>query len=310
MRDAALIDTFLEMMSAERGAAVNTLEAYRRDLEDTGLFLAGQGETLFTASVTGIRAVLADMAKRQYAPASQARHLSSLRQFYRFLYAEGMRGDDPTATIDAPRKERGLPKILGTEEVGRMLDIAEEEAANEPEKASAAKRLYAMVETLYATGLRVSELVALPVTAARADRQYIMLKGKGGKERIVPLSQKSKTALSAWLKVRNLDAGAGDSPWLFPANSDSGHVARQVFARELKSLGARAGISSHLLSPHVMRHAFASHLLQNGADLRVVQELLGHADISTTQIYTHVLSERLQKLVEDHHPLANPRQKA
>ncbi len=310
MRDAALIDTFLEMMSAERGAAVNTLEAYRRDLEDTGLFLAGQGEMLFTASVSGIRAVLADMAKRQYAPASQARHLSSLRQFYRFLYAEGMRGDDPTATIDAPRKERGLPKILGTEEVGRMLDMAEEEAANEPEKASAAKRLYAMVETLYATGLRVSELVALPVNAARADRQYIMLKGKGGKERIVPLSQKSKTALSAWLKVRNLDAGASDSPWLFPANSDSGHVARQVFARELKSLGARAGISSQLLSPHVMRHAFASHLLQNGADLRVVQELLGHADISTTQIYTHVLSERLQKLVEDHHPLANPRQKA
>ncbi|MGL4489078.1 MAG: site-specific tyrosine recombinase XerD, partial [Rhizobiaceae bacterium] len=292
MRDAALIDTFLEMMSAERGAALNTLEAYRRDLEDTGLFLAGQGETLFTATISGIRAVLADMAKRQFAPASQARHLSSLRQFYRFLYAEGMRGDDPTATIDAPRRERGLPKILGTEEVGRMLDMAEEEAQNEPKHASAAKRLYAMVETLYATGLRVSELVALPVTAARADRQYIMLKGKGGKERIVPLSQKSKTALSAWLTVRNLDAAASESPWLFPANSDSGHVARQVFARELKSLGARAGISSHLLSPHVMRHAFASHLLQNGADLRVVQELLGHADISTTQIYTHVLSER------------------
>jgi integrase/recombinase XerD len=308
MRDAALIDTFLEMMSAERGAAINTLEAYRRDLEDTGEYLIGLGETLFTASVSGVRAVLSDMAKRHYAPASQARHLSSLRQFYRFLYAEGMRGDDPTATIDAPRKERSLPKILGTEDVGRMLDMAEQEALSEPAKASAAKRLYAMVETLYATGLRVSELVALPVTAARADRQYIMLKGKGGKERIVPLSQKSKTALSAWLAVRNLEVGASESPWLFPANSDSGHVARQVFARELKSLGARAGISSHLLSPHVLRHAFASHLLQNGADLRVVQELLGHADISTTQIYTHVLSERLQKLVEDHHPLANPRQ--
>jgi integrase/recombinase XerD len=310
MRDGALIDIFLEMMSAERGAALNTLDAYRRDLEDTGEFLAGLGETLFTATISGVRAVLYDMAKRHYAPASQARHLSSLRQFYRFLYAEGLRGDDPTATIDAPRKERSLPKILGTEEVGHMLDMAEQDALTEPAKASAAKRLYAMVETLYATGLRVSELVALPVTAARADRQYIMLKGKGGKERIVPLSQKSKTALSAWLAVRNLEAGASESPWLFPANSDSGHVARQVFARELKSLGARAGISSHLLSPHVMRHAFASHLLQNGADLRVVQELLGHADISTTQIYTHVLSERLQKLVEDHHPLANPPQKA
>ncbi len=310
MRDAALIDTFLEMMSAERGAALNTLDAYRRDLEVTGEYLSGVGETLFTATVNGVRAVIADLAKRHYAPASQARHLSSLRQFYRFLYAEGMRGDDPTATIDAPRKERGLPKILGIEEVGRMLDMAEQEALSEPAKASAAKRLYAMVETLYATGLRVSELVALPVTAARADRQYIMLKGKGGKERIVPLSQKSKTALSAWLVVRNLEAGVSESPWLFPANSDSGHVARQVFARELKILGARAGISSHLLSPHVLRHAFASHLLQNGADLRVVQELLGHADISTTQIYTHVLSERLQKLVEDHHPLANPRQNA
>jgi integrase/recombinase XerD len=207
MRDAALIDTFLEMMSAERGAAINTLEAYRRDLEDTGEYLIGLGETLFTASVSGVRAVLSDMAKRHYAPASQARHLSSLRQFYRFLYAEGMRGDDPTATIDAPRKERSLPKILGTEDVGRMLDMAEQEALSEPAKASAAKRLYAMVETLYATGLRVSELVALPVTAARADRQYIMLKGKGGKERIVPLSQKSKTALSACLAVRNLARG-------------------------------------------------------------------------------------------------------
>jgi integrase/recombinase XerD len=310
MRDAALIDTFLEMMSAERGAAVNTLDAYRRDLEEAALFLAGLGENLFTATISGVRAVLADMSKRHFAAASQARHLSSLRQFYRFLYAEGMRSDDPTATVDAPRKERGLPKILGSEEVGRMLDLAEQEAIAEPKTASYAKRLYAMVETLYATGLRVSELVALPASAARADRQYIMLKGKGGKERIVPLSQKSKTALSAWLTARNLDARATESPWLFPANSDSGHVARQVFARELKGLGARAGISAHLLSPHVMRHAFASHLLQNGADLRVVQELLGHADISTTQIYTHVLSQRLQKLVEDHHPLANPRQKA
>jgi integrase/recombinase XerD len=309
MRNGALIDIFLEMMSAERGAAHNTLEAYRRDLGDTGLFLTGQGETLFTASVTGIRAVLNDMARRHFAAASQARHLSCLRQFYRFLYAEGMRGDDPTATIDAPRKERGLPKILGTQEVGRMLDMAEEEALREAKTASAAKRLYAMVETLYATGLRVSELVSLPASAARADRQYIMLKGKGGKERIVPLSQKSKTALGGWLKVRNMETEASANPWLFPAKSESGHVARQVFARELKTLGARAGISSHLLSPHVMRHAFASHLLQNGADLRVVQELLGHADISTTQIYTHVLSERLQKLVEDHHPLANQAQK-
>lgn len=309
MRDGAVIDTFLEMMSAERGAALNTLEAYRRDLEDTALILSAQSETLFSASLSGIRSVMRDLAKRQFAASSQSRHLSSLRQFYKFLYAEGMRGDDPTATIDAPRRERGLPKILDAGQVGKMLDLGEAQALAEPSNASAAKRLYAMVETLYATGLRVSELVALPVTAARADRQYILLKGKGGKERIVPLSQKSKTALSAWLKVRSLNSSSVDSPWLFPANSDTGYVARQVFARELKSLGARAGIASHLLSPHVMRHAFASHLLQNGADLRIVQELLGHADISTTQIYTHVLSERLQKLVEDHHPLAIQAQK-
>lgn len=310
MRDGAIIDTFLEMMSAERGAASNTLEAYRRDLEVSGSVLLDKGETLFSASVVGVRSVMSDLAKRQFAPASQSRHLSTLRQFYRFLYAEGMRGDDPTATINAPRKERSLPKILGSQEVGAMLDRAQDEANLEPETASAAKRLYAMVETLYATGLRVSELVALPVTAARADRQYILVKGKGGKERIVPLSQKSKAALGAWIKVRNLHRASLDSPWLFPANSDTGHIARQVFARELKLLGARAGIAAQLLSPHVMRHAFASHLLQNGADLRVVQELLGHADISTTQIYTHVLSERLQKLVEDHHPLAIQAQKA
>ena len=305
MRDSLLIEGFLEMMSAERGAALNTLEAYRRDLDDSLLFLAGKGTTLFSATSDDIRSAMQDLAERDFAASSQARHLSSLRQFYQFLYAENHRGDDPTGILDTPKRQRSLPKVLGADEVGHMLDLAEQEAQAEPPTASAAKRLHAMVETLYATGLRVSELVALPVTAARADRQYIMLKGKGGKERIVPLSGKSKIALAIWLKVRALDPSASNSPWLFPAKSDTGYIARQVFARELKSLGSRAGISSNLLSPHVMRHAFASHLLQNGADLRVVQELLGHADIATTQIYTHVLSERLQKLVEDHHPLAD-----
>ena len=305
MRDSLLIEGFLEMMSAERGAALNTLEAYRRDLDESAAFLGSNGTTLFNATSDDIRSCMQDLAMRDFAASSQARHLSSLRQFYQFLYAENHRGDDPTGILDTPKRHRSLPKVLGTDEVGHMLDTAEQEAQAEPPTASAAKRLHAMVETLYTTGLRVSELVTLPVTAARADRQYIMLKGKGGKERIVPLSGKSKTALAVWLKARALDPAAGNSPWLFPARSETGYLARQVFARELKSLGARAGISSNLLSPHVMRHAFASHLLQNGADLRVVQELLGHADISTTQIYTHVLSERLQKLVEDHHPLAD-----
>ena len=309
MRDSALIENFLEMMSAERGAALNTVDAYRRDLDDTAEFLSSRGVKLFDAGVQDIRAAMADLSSRDFAVTSQARHLSSLRQFYRFLYGEGHRGDDPTAIVDGPKRQRPLPKTLEIDAVSKMLDLAEDDAKAEAGTASTAKRLHAMVETLYATGLRVSELVGLPVTAARADREYVLLKGKGGKERIVPLSGKSKTALAKWICARNLDPAQEASPWLFPAKSESGHIARQVFARELKLLGARAGISSALLSPHVMRHAFASHLLQNGADLRVVQELLGHADISTTQIYTHVLSEKLQRLVEDHHPLANLRPK-
>ena len=310
MQDSALIENFLEMMSAERGAALNTVEAYRRDLDDTAEFLGPRGVKLLDAGVEDIRAAMADLSKRAFAVTSQARHLSSLRQFYRFLYGEGHRSDDPTAIIDAPKRQRPLPKTLGVNAISKMLDLAEEDARAEALTASTAKRLHAMVETLYATGLRVSELVALPVTAARADREYVLLKGKGGKERIVPLSGKSKAALAKWIASRNLDPTQEASPWLFPANSGTGYVARQVFARELKLLGARAGISAALLSPHVMRHAFASHLLQNGADLRVVQELLGHADISTTQIYTHVLTEKLQRLVEDHHPLADSAPKA
>lgn len=310
MRDTALIDQFLEMMSAERGAASNTIEAYRRDLEETSGFFSGFGQSLLQADSTNIRAALADLAKRGFAPSSQARHLSSLRQFYQFLYAEGHRGDDPTAIVDAPKRRRSLPKTLDMDAVGKMLDLAEDAAKAEPATASAAKRLHAMVETLYSTGLRVTELVSLPETAARPDRQYILIKGKGGKERMVPLSAKSKAAIAVWIKARVLDPGFDGSPWLFPARSETGHVARQVFARELKLLGARAGIPAAKLSPHVLRHAFASHLLHNGADLRVVQELLGHADISTTQIYTHVLAERLQRLVEDHHPLAKAKMNA
>jgi integrase/recombinase XerD len=303
MRDSGLIEAFLEMMSAERGAAENTLQAYRRDLEDASAFLAGRGSGLAKADIDLVRSYIQSISAQGFAATSQARRLSSLRQFYRFLYSEGHRGDDPTATVDSPRKARPLPKTLSVDDVGRMLDLAEEEAKAEPNLLTL--RLHALVETLYATGLRVSELVSLPATAARANRDHILIKGKGNKERIVPLSGKAKTALSAFLAMRNKASAFVDSPWLFPAGSESGHLARQVFARDLKGLAARALISSKLISPHVIRHAFASHLLQNGADLRVVQELLGHSDISTTQIYTHVLAERLERLVHDHHPLAN-----
>lgn len=303
MRSAARIEAFLEMMAAERGAADNTLQSYRRDLEDA----AGRIETgLAQASTADLRAYLAGIAAQGFAPSSQARRLSALRQFYKFLYAEGLRGDDPTGTLDSPRKGRALPKIMSEAETGRLLDRAAEEAhAAMPAAKQAALRLHALVELLYATGLRVSELVSLPAAVALRDERFFIVRGKGNKERMVPLSEKARQATRCWLAERALDPKQAESPWLFPAASDSGHLPRQVFARDLKGLAARAGIASAKVSPHVLRHAFASHLLQNGADLRAVQQLLGHADISTTQIYTHVLEERLVRLVNEHHPLAD-----
>jgi integrase/recombinase XerD len=305
MNSAARIEAFLEMMSAERGAAKNTLESYRRDLEDASNEIAGG---LADAGTSAIRAYLDGVATRGFASTSQARKLSALRQFYKFLYAEGLRGDDPTGTLDAPKKGRPLPKTMSEAETGRLLDRAAAEAADaSPGKTGqvAALRLHALVEVLYATGLRVSELVGLPVTVALRDERFFVVRGKGDKERMVPLSGKAREAMQAWLAVRATTPAFAESPFLFPAASDTGFLARQVFARDLKGLAARAGISAAKVSPHVLRHAFASHLLQNGADLRAVQQLLGHADISTTQIYTHVLEERLVRLVNDHHPLAD-----
>ncbi|MET3595988.1 MULTISPECIES: site-specific tyrosine recombinase XerD [Mesorhizobium] len=304
MNSAARIEAFLEMMSAERGAAENTLSSYRRDLEDASEAIGGG---LAGAGAADIRAYLDDIAARGFAPTSQARKLSAIRQFFKFLYAEGLRGDDPTGTLDSPRKGRPLPKTMTEAETGRLLDRAAEEAAGAAPDGDrlAALRLHALVEVLYATGLRVSELVGLPVTVAQRDDRFFMVRGKGDKERMVPLSAKARAAMRAWLSERASRPALTDSPYLFPAASDSGHLSRQVFARDLKGLAARAGIASAKISPHVLRHAFASHLLQNGADLRAVQQLLGHADISTTQIYTHVLEERLVRLVNDHHPLAD-----
>ena len=307
MRASLAIENFLEMMSAERGAAHNTLESYQRDLEAAADILTARGINLAEAKTDDIRHVLNSMADEGFAATSQARRLSALRQFYRFLYAEGFRQDDPTSVIDAPKKQKPLPKIMSVENVGRLLDRAALEAreATEPAEHFKALRLHALLETLYATGLRVSELVGLPVSVARTDHRFLIVRGKGSKDRMVPLSPKAREALQAFIVVRDALPGSDDNPWLFPAFSETGHLARQVFGRELKILAARAGLSSTSISPHVLRHAFASHLLQNGADLRTVQQLLGHSDISTTQIYTHVLEERLHKLVSEHHPLAD-----
>jgi integrase/recombinase XerD len=300
MRNAAAIEAFLEMMSAERGAAANTLSSYRRDLEDAGEAIGG----LAQADAAGIRDYLADISARGFAATSQARKLSVLRQFFKFLYAEGLRADDPTGTLDAPRRDRPLPKTMSEAETSRLLDRAAAEAAERPDDAGAA-RMHALVEVLYATGLRVSELVGLPLSVATRDDRFFIVTGKGNKERMVPLSQKARSAMRGWLARRAANPAFAESPHLFPAASDTGYLPRQVFGRDLKALAARAGIASAKISPHVIRHAFASHLLQNGADLRAVQQLLGHADISTTQIYTHVLEERLMRLVNEHHPLAD-----
>jgi integrase/recombinase XerD len=299
------IEAFLEMMSAERGAALNTLASYRRDLEDYGRFLAGRGGGFERAGVEAVRAYLDDLDQRGFAATSAARRLSAIRQFHRFLVSEGARADDPTGIIEGPRRPARLPSVLSESQVTQLLDRAQEEAgAGGSDTARLrALRLHALVEMLYATGLRVSELVSLKAAVMRRDQRMFTVRGKGGHERVVPLTEKARLAVATYLKVR-AESGFADSPWLFPSFGDSGHLTRQAFARDLKDLAVRSGIPAAKISPHVVRHAFASHLLQNGADLRVVQQLLGHADISTTQIYTHVLEERLRTLVTEHHPLA------
>ena len=300
---------FLDMIAAERGAAVNTLHAYERDLVDYCDFLDGAGSGPKQATTQQIRAYLETLDARGFKATSIARHLSCVRQFHRFLYVEGRRDDDPAAVIEGPRRGRSLPKVLTPGEVDRLLAVARE-GIDDPARPAAgrlaAARMHCLLETLYATGLRVSELVALPRSAARAREPLLAIKGKGGRERLVPLSDASRAAMNVWLALRaELRPGQGTSPWLFPADSESGHVPRQVFARDLKTVAVAAGVRADLVSPHVLRHAFASHLLQNGADLRVVQELLGHADVSTTQIYTHVLDERTRAMVRDLHPLSD-----
>lgn len=301
-----LIEAFLEMMSAERGASENTGFSYHRDLVDYSQFLAAMGSGVEHAGASAVRAYLADLDDRGFAASSAARRLSAIRQFHQFLFGEGIRADDPTGTIEGPRLPARLPMVLNEAEVEKLIEaarsLAERTNLGDKERVRSA-RLHALIELLYATGLRVSELVALPRAAIRNEARFFTVRGKGGHERIVPLTDKARTAAKNYLMIREA-VGAKESPWFFPSFGASGHLTRQAFARDLKDLAASVGIAAAKVSPHVLRHAFASHLLQNGADLRVVQQLLGHADISTTQIYTHVLDERLRLLVAEHHPLA------
>jgi integrase/recombinase XerD len=308
--DQRLVALFLDMLAAERGAEKNTLTAYSRDLADFTSHLGGVGRSVASAATEDLRAYLGDLATRGLRPATVARRLSAIRQLYRFLYAEGRRKDDPAAVLEGPKRVRTLPKTLTLAEVYRLLRVAGQWDAAAPLSVRLrAARLACLVELLYATGLRVSELVALPASAARRDARVIVVRGKGNKERLVPLNDAAKRATAQYLALLTEMRGEGGtsagSKWLFPSFGDSGHLTRQHFARELKALAAASGLRAAQLSPHVLRHAFASHLLHNGADLRVVQTLLGHADISTTQIYTHVLEERLKSLVRDLHPLAD-----
>jgi integrase/recombinase XerD len=310
--DARLTGLFLDMLAAEQGAGQNTLDAYRRDLTDLSEFLGRAGKAFAAVETEALRDYLADLDTRGFKSSSVARRLSAMRHLFRFLLSERIRSDDPAAILSGPKRGRGLPKVLSIADVDRLLVHAK--AQTEAPEASASQRLralrlYCLLEVLYATGLRVSELVTLPLSASRRDARMIVVRGKGNKERLVPLNEASRQAMASYLAAIEAQKpvarkNAAASKWLFPSFGESGHLTRQHFARDLKELAAASGLAPRLVSPHVLRHAFASHLLHNGADLRIVQTLLGHTDISTTQIYTHVVEERLKSLVRDLHPLA------
>ena len=296
---------FLDMLIAERGAASHTIDAYARDLSNFLAFLAAKKVSAKEASADHVRAYLERLSDKGLAATTRARKLSAIRQFFRFLLGEGLRTDDPTSAIDSPKLGRPLPKVLSLAEVEALIDTAKSACTASPEGAARARavRLNALLETLYASGLRVSELIALPANVLAADDRVLTIKGKGGRERLVPLNEAARDALTAHQELL-LEEGRADSIWLFPSGDGGQHLSRQRFGQELKALAIAAGLDPARVSPHVLRHAFASHLLERGADLRTVQQLLGHADISTTQIYTHVIEERLRRLVEQHHPLA------
>ncbi|GGB31473.1 tyrosine recombinase XerC [Tistrella bauzanensis] len=297
--DRLRIEAFLEMLGAEGGVADNTLIAYATDLADAAITLKPEGG-LATAGADGLSRYLAALEARGLAPWTQARRLSALRRFFRFMVSDGRRPDQPTDRLDAPRRHRPLPRMLSEDDVDRLINAAH--AMEGPE----GRRLAAIVELLYATGLRVSELVTLPAAALIRDPRVLMVRGKGGRDRIVPLGAPARAAAAAYLAVRGvfLPADRKAQSFLFPSRAAEGHLTRQRIGQLLKALALDAGIAPERVSPHVLRHAFASHLLSGGADLRVVQQLLGHADITTTQIYTHVLDADLRRAIERAHPLA------
>ena len=295
------VESFLEMLAAERGAAKLTIAAYRTDLEDLSRFLAGD---IAVAQTDDLRGYFTRLAKAGSGARTAARRLSAFRQFFRFLIVENIRRDDPTLALDAPRLPRALPKYLSEDEASALIDAAGRRKG--PEGA----RLRCLVELLYGAGLRVSELVAMPLAAAQRDPRTIIVRGKGDKERLVPLGEPARLALNVYLEERGTFLGkkAKPSPYLFPSRGVEGHLTRRRCGQLMKELALEADIDPARLSPHVLRHAFASHLVDRGADLRSVQEMLGHADIATTQIYTHVQGERLQRLVAENHPLARKKE--
>ncbi|MCB9988925.1 MAG: site-specific tyrosine recombinase XerD [Rhodospirillales bacterium] len=308
-----LVDSFLDMLTTERGAAMNTRQAYWRDLADFSLWLRDKKKIeVVDASTDEIKSYLKELGnkihvkgqnKAQIASRTVARRLSALRQFYRYLISENARKDDPTSTVESPKQTRTLPKTLSEAEVTNLIETAAQGGGGD------SVRLVCLLEMLYATGLRVSELVGLPMSAIGEDVQFLMVEGKGGRERMVPLSEPAQKALKNYIEIRSQFIGGENqgvqAQWLFPSRtSESGHLTRQRFAQLLKDLADRAGIEAGCVSPHILRHAFATHLLSRGADLRSVQKMLGHADIATTQIYTHIIGEKAKKTVEDKHPLS------
>ncbi len=304
---SAWAEAFLEMMSVERAAAKNTLMAYTRDLTDAAGFVAGRGRDLSDASAEDVEAYFADMGARALAPATASRRRAAVRQFYRFVLGEGWRADDPSRRVEAPRKGRSLPKVLSRSEMDRLIAAA---AARDGVQGL---RLACMIELAYASGLRISELTGLTLAALARDPAYLIVRGKGAKERLAPLNDAARIAIKAYLEVRAGFLAKGDpkgsaaNPWLFPSRGKAGRLTPRRFAQMLDEAAIHAGIDPGRVSPHVLRHAFATHLLEGGADLRVVQTLLGHADIGTTQIYTHVTSDRLAEVVATKHPLARKR---
>lgn len=297
-----LIAAWTETITAERGAAANTVAAYTRDLEDFGLFLDSRRRTFENADIKDLRAYMVSTAQKGMAEKTQARRLSALREFYKYLYTEKIRKDNPSEALDSPRLKRALPKYLSEEEINKLFDAIDRMSAKRN-----AVRMRALLEILYASGLRVSELVTLPANVANIKENFLVVRGKGSKDRMVPLTDAARQALRDWIPEREKTLPKGRaSRWLFPSTGKTGHLTRESFFLELKQLAEIAGIPSERVSPHVIRHSFASHLVAHDADLRSVQQMLGHSDIATTQIYTHILDNRLKNSVEKSHPMADP----